>query len=615
MSKRWLITLLAWVGLIVTFFLVYSLVSSAGEGRPQDVETHEFEALIDSGEITSLKFEGDGHVLGTRGEGDAATQVRTFTSDREWLREAVRRTERDIEWNEEEIERPGLMENLLVSLLPMVLIIAVLIFFWRMKMKGPGGGIADRIGRAKAKVIEGEPPETRFTDVGGAEEAVDDVKDIVAYLKDPTRYQDTGATPPKGVLLTGPPGTGKTHLARAIAGESGVPFFVANGSEFVEMFVGVGASRVRDLFEKARAKAPCIIFIDEIDGVAGKRGGVARGSHEEREQTLNQLLVELDGFGENTNVVVIAATNRPDMLDSGLTRAGRFDRKVFLAKPTVIGREEIFDIHIAKRGIVLQDDITSKLLAQRTWGMTGADIESLLNEAALRAAKEGRGQVTTADIDYAIDKVQLGPERKSIKMTDEQKLQTSYHEMGHVFAMHLDPHGETFIKATCTPRSRSLGVTQGVDEEELYALTSAQVVARIRAFLGGRAAEFLHMGDTTTGCSNDLDRATAFAKNMVMRWGMGKGRIRTYGQVDDSSYIGESYFQRDYGEQAAAEIDSAVKAILDQCWEETVALLSEHRKELDELSQLLFEQEVIDRSDVEDVIGPKNPDRTPPEEE
>jgi cell division protease FtsH len=489
----------------------------------------------------------------------------------------------------------------LVTLLPMLFI--GIMFFLFMRQLQAGGGKAMSFGKAKARMLSDSQNKVTFADVAGIDEAKDEVEEIIAFLKDPKKFQRLGGRIPKGVLLIGPPGTGKTLLARAIAGEAGVPFFSISGSDFVEMFVGVGASRVRDLFEQGKKHAPCIIFIDEIDAVGRHRGAGLGGGHDEREQTLNQLLVEMDGFESNDGVIIIAATNRPDVLDPAILRPGRFDRRITVPRPDVRGREEILRVH-AKR-TPLSPDVDLELLARGTPGFSGADLENLVNEAALLAARQDKDALNMADFELAKDKVYMGTERRSMVISDEEKRTTAVHEAGHTLISVLITHHDPVHKVTIIPRGPALGVTWYLPKDDRHNLSKEQAESSIAVALGGRIAEEIAFGRMTTGAGNDIEKATEIAHKMVCEWGMSEklGPL-AYGKKEESIFLGRDYAQRtqDYSEQTAQEIDQEVRAIVQRQYIRVKDLLTTSRETLKRLADSLIERETLDSEEIHAVL-------------
>ena len=491
--------------------------------------------------------------------------------------------------------------SVLGSWLPFILLIAIWIFF--MRQMQVGGGKALSFGKSKARLVSDTGKKVTFADVAGIEEAKEEVQEIIEFLKDPKRFQKLGGKIPKGVLLVGPPGTGKTLLAKAIAGEAGVPFFSISGSEFVEMFVGVGAARVRDLFEQAKRHAPCIIFIDEIDAVGRHRGAGLGGGHDEREQTLNQLLVEMDGMDTSDGIILVAATNRPDILDPALLRPGRFDRRVVIPRPDVKGREEILKVHTKDKP--LAPDVDLEVIAKSTPGFSGADLANLVNEAALLAARKNKDVIEMEDFEEAKDKILMGVERKSMIISDEEKKNTAYHEGGHALVAKLIPGTDPVHKVTIIPRGMALGLTQQLPTDDRYTYTKEQLLKNITVLLGGRAAEEVVLKHQTTGAANDLERATEIARRMVCQFGMSDrlGPL-TFGKKDELVFLGkELATHKEYSEKTAEEIDEEVARIVRECYQEARALLSDNIEALHALAQALLEKEVLSANEIDDILS------------
>ena len=489
-------------------------------------------------------------------------------------------------------EQPSWWVSLLGSAIP--IIILVVVFFFIMQQTQGGGGRVMNFGKSRAKMMGDGNVKVKFSDVAGAEEAKQELTEVVEFLKDPGKFTSIGATIPKGVLLAGPPGTGKTLLAKAVAGEAGVPFFTISGSDFVEMFVGVGASRVRDLFGQAKKNAPCIIFIDEIDAVGRQRGAGLGGGHDEREQTLNQLLVEMDGFGANEGIITLAATNRPDILDPALLRPGRFDRQVVVGRPDLHGREAILKVHA--RNKPLADDVDLKTIAKKTPGFTGADLSNLLNEAALLAARLNKKVITMAELEEASEKVSMGPERRSHIVSEKDRKLTAYHESGHAIVAHLLPHANPVHKVTIIPRGYAGGYTMMLPKEEHDYKTKAQLLADIRVALGGRIAEALVLGDISTGASGDLQSVTNTARSMVTRWGMSDtlGPI-VFGEQQEQVFLGKNIgHERNYSEEVASKIDVEIHHIVDEAYRDVEQLLTDNMDFLHNMAKALLEEETID---------------------
>ena len=496
-------------------------------------------------------------------------------------------------------EQPAWWMSLLGSAIP--IIILVVLFFFIMQQTQGGGGRVMNFGKSRAKLMGEGNVKVSFKDVAGAEEAKQELEEVVEFLKDPGKFTTIGAKIPKGVLLAGPPGTGKTLLAKAVAGEAGVPFFTISGSDFVEMFVGVGASRVRDLFTQAKKNAPCIIFIDEIDAVGRQRGAGLGGGHDEREQTLNQLLVEMDGFGANEGIITIAATNRPDILDPALLRPGRFDRQVIVGRPDLRGREAILKVHA--RNKPLADDVDLKTIAKKTPGFTGADLNNLLNEAALLAARLNKKVITMAEVEEASEKVSMGPERRSHIVSEKDRKLTAYHESGHAIVAHLLPHADPVHKVTIIPRGAAGGYTMILPTEEQNYKTKSQLLADIRVALGGRIAEALILDEISTGASGDLQSVTNTARAMVTRWGMSDelGPI-VFGEQQEQVFLGKNLgHERNYSEEIAAKIDAEIHRIVEEAYKDVTKLLSDNEKFLHDMANALLEEETIDAKAVDNL--------------
>lgn len=505
-------------------------------------------------------------------------------------------------------ERPsawGDVMGILIQFIPLLGFGLILLFMLRQAQSGNNQALS--FGKSRARLFTGDKPTVTFADVAGVDEAKQELQEVVEFLREPEKFTALGARIPKGVLLVGAPGTGKTLMARAVAGEAGVPFFSISGSEFVEMFVGVGASRVRDLFDQAKRHSPCIVFVDEIDAVGRHRGAGLGGSHDEREQTLNQILVEMDGFDTDTKVIVIAATNRPDILDPALLRPGRFDRRVVLDRPDMNGRKAILEVHV--RGKPLAQDVDLMNLARQTPGFSGADIENLVNEAAILAARRNRRAIGMEEFQEAIERVVAGPERKSRLISPEEKRIIAYHEAGHALVMNSLPHCDPVRKVTIVSRGMALGYTMNLPEDDHYLQSKAKFEDEIAGLLAGRAAEQLVFGDVTTGASNDLERATKLARAMVTQYGMNEGLgPRTFGQKEELIFLGrEIAEQRDYSEKVAQEIDAEIKRIITAAYEKATRLLTEKRDKLDELAKRLIEQETVEESELAEILGVKSP--------
>jgi cell division protease FtsH len=510
------------------------------------------------------------------------------------------------------VSSDNLFLSLLISFLPILLLIGLLIFFMN-SMQG-GGSRVMQFGKSKAKLVGKDTPKTTFADVAGADEAIEELHEIKEFLESPAKFQAMGAKIPKGVLLYGPPGTGKTLLARAVAGEAGVPFYSISGSDFVEMFVGVGASRVRDLFEQAKANAPAIIFIDEIDAVGRHRGAGMGGGHDEREQTLNQMLVEMDGFDVKGGVILIAATNRPDILDPALLRPGRFDRQIAVDRPDMVGRRQILEVH--SKGKPMAEGVDLQVIARRTPGFTGADLANVINEAALLTARTGGNQITLEILEESIDRVMAGPQRRTRLMSDKEKKVTAYHEGGHALVAHALPNTDPVHKVTILPRGRALGYTMVLPEEDKYSVSRAELLDQLSYMMGGRAAEELVFHDPTTGASNDIEKATGTARAMVTQYGMSEALgVVKLGQDSGEVFLGRDMgHQRDYSEEVAAQVDAEVRELVENAHHEAWEILVEYRDVLDDLVLKLLDKETLSKEEVLEVFAPikKRPQRPHP---
>lgn len=590
--------LIVWVILAAVLMSVFNSFSPEPEQNTIDYST--FLNEVQNDRINEVTI-ADLLIFGERNDGSKFKSVRPNVQDPKLIDDLMNHNVKIIG---KEREEPSLFSQLLVAAFPILLILAIFVFFMR-QMQGGGGGKGGPMsfGKSKAKLLSGDQINTTFADVAGVDEAKEDVAELVEFLSDPSKFQRLGGRIPKGVLMVGPPGTGKTLLAKAIAGEAKVPFFSISGSDFVEMFVGVGASRVRDMFEQAKKQAPCIIFIDEIDAVGRHRGGGYGGGNDEREQTLNQLLVEMDGFEGNEGVIVIAATNRPDVLDKALLRPGRFDRQVYVSLPDIRGREQILKVH--SRKVPLDDAINLGILARGTPGFSGADLANLVNEAALFSARANRRVVTMEEFEKARDKIMMGAERRSMVMSDKEKTNTAYHEAGHAIIGRLVPEHDPVHKVTIIPRGRALGVTQYLPEEDRYSMNRTQIFSQLCSLFGGRIAEELIGGfdGVTTGASNDIERATQMARNMVTKWGLNEkmGPI-LYGE-DDSQAPGGG--NTHYSEDTSREIDQEVKLILNEAYARAMELLQANRDILESMKDALMEYETIDADQVDDLMSRK----------
>ena len=588
------------VWIILAAILMFVFNSFSPETEQNDIDYSAFLSEVRNDRVSEVTI-ADLIIYGERNDGSDFRTVRPNVQDPKLMDDLVNHNVRIVG---KEREEPSLFSQLLVAAFPILLILAIFVFFMR-QMQGGGGGRGGPMsfGKSKAKLLTGDQINTTFADVAGVDEAKEDVSELVEFLSDPGKFQRLGGRIPKGVLMVGPPGTGKTLLAKAIAGEAKVPFFSISGSDFVEMFVGVGASRVRDMFEQAKKQSPCIIFIDEIDAVGRHRGGGYGGGNDEREQTLNQLLVEMDGFEGNEGVIVIAATNRPDVLDKALLRPGRFDRQVYVSLPDIRGREHILKVH--SRKVPLHESVSLSVLARGTPGFSGADLANLVNEAALFSARANRRFVTMEEFEKARDKIMMGAERKSMVMSEKEKINTAYHEAGHAIIGRLVPQHDPVHKVTIIPRGRALGVTQYLPEEDRYSMNRIQLFSQLCSLFGGRIAEEIVGGfdNVTTGASNDIERATQMARNMVTKWGLNQkmGPV-LYGE-DESQVPGGG--NTHYSEDTSREIDQEVRIILDEAYKKASKLLDENKDILDSMKDALIEYETIDADEVDDLMNRK----------
>lgn len=586
--------------------VLVSVYSNMEQGQaPNELGYSQFVVDVQNERVKSVSI--DGLIIdGTRLDGSKFRVVRPNITDPGLMGDLL---DNNVEVIGKEPEQPSLISQLLVAAFPILLIVGIFYFFMR-QMQGGGGGKGNPMsfGKSKAKLLSEDQINTTFADVAGVDEAKEDVSELVEFLSDPTKFQRLGGRIPKGVLMIGPPGTGKTLLAKAIAGEARVPFFSISGSDFVEMFVGVGASRVRDMFEQAKKQAPCIIFIDEIDAVGRHRGGGWGGGNDEREQTLNQLLVEMDGFEGSEGVIVISATNRPDVLDKALLRPGRFDRQVYVGLPDIRGREQILKVH--SRKVPLADAIDLSVLARGTPGFSGADLANLINEAALFSARDNRRTVSMEEFEKARDKIMMGAERRSLVMSEKEKINTAYHEAGHAIVGRLVPEHDPVHKVTIIPRGRALGVTQYLPEEDKYSMSRRQLFSQLCSLFGGRIAEELVGGldGVTTGAQNDIERATQMARNMVTKWGLTEkmGPI-LYGEEESQTPGGGNSL---YSEDTSREIDQEVRRILEEAYDKAKVLLESHRDVLEAMKDALMEFETIDAEQVDDLMA-RRPVRPP----
>jgi cell division protease FtsH len=586
----------------IWMFLLFA--NRGPQGKP--LSFSEFQTAVDAGKVKTATFlEGEQKITGEFTDGSTYSVTYPLSVQESLTKDMQAR---GVEVSADAQKGSALL-GFLFQLIPVILIVGAFIFI--MNQSQGGGGRVMQFGKARAKQVTKDQPKTTFADVAGVDEAIEELQEVKEYLQNPAKFQAMGAKIPKGVLLFGPPGAGKTLLARAVAGEAGVPFFSISGSDFVEMFVGVGAARVRDLFEQAKATAPAIVFIDEIDAVGRHRGAGLGGGHDEREQTLNQLLVEMDGFDQRTAVILMAATNRPDILDPALLRPGRFDRHITVDRPDLEGRKAILKVH--SRGKPFDDTVDLAVVARRTPGFTGADLANVINEAALLAARWNKKAIGGKEIEEAIDRVMAGPERKTRVMSDREKRVIAYHEGGHALVAHILPNTDPVHKISVIPRGRALGYTLTLPEEDKFLMTREELIDELAMLMGGRVAEELIVGDITTGASNDIERATKVARQMVTEYGMSDiiGPL-TLGQKQHEVFLGRDFnSQPDYSEHVAFEIDNEVRRLIDEAHDEALEILQEHRVKLDELAGRLIERETIEREEVEAFLSgiPKRPQR------
>jgi cell division protease FtsH len=592
--------LLLWIIIAAVLLTVFNNFKG-GQTRPQAVDYSSFIEQVKDGRIDSVTIDGQ-TVRGTYADQARFETILPPVTDLDLVPTLLDNGVRVVGT---EPERQGFLTQLFLAVLPILIIMGVFMFFMR-QMQGGGGGRGGPMtfGKSKARLLTEDQIKTTFQDVAGCDEAKEEVKEIVDFLRDPSKYTKLGGRIPRGVLMVGPPGTGKTLLAKAIAGEAKVPFFSISGSDFVEMFVGVGASRVRDMFEQAKRHSPCIIFIDEIDAVGRSRGAGLGGGHDEREQTLNQLLVEMDGFDANDGIIVIAATNRPDVLDNALLRPGRFDRQVTVGLPDVRGREHILKVHM--RNVPIGEDVDASVIARGTPGFSGADLANLVNEAALFAARSDRKTVMQREFELAKDKILMGTERKTMVMSEDEKRRTAYHEAGHAIVGRVVPEHDPVYKVSIIPRGRALGVTMYLPEEDRYSISKRQLESRISVMFGGRIAEEIIGGfeGVTTGASNDIQRATEMARSMVTKWGLSeKMGPLMYEEDEGEVFLGRSVTQRkNISDQTAVEIDREVRAIIDRCYSRADQILREHRDKLEAMSDALMQYETIDAEQIDDIM-------------
>ena len=585
-----------WLVISLVLVLLYHLFNQP-KGTQESIVFSDFVAHVEKGQVTEVTIQGDnisGKLLGGK-------SFKTFAPKDASLISMLK--DKGVRISAKPLDDSPWYVTILISWFPMILLIGIWIFF--MRQMQAGGGKAMAFGKSRARLVTDKTRKVTFADVAGVEEAKAELEEVIELLRDPKKFTRLGGRIPKGLLLVGQPGTGKTLLARAIAGEADVPFLSISGSDFVEMFVGVGASRVRDLFDQGKKHAPCIIFIDEIDAVGRHRGAGLGGGHDEREQTLNQLLVEMDGFESNEGVILVSATNRPDVLDPALLRPGRFDRQVIVPLPDVKGREKILEVH--SRKTPLMGDVDFAIIARGTPGFSGADIENLVNEAALYAARYGKDKVSMSDFEFAKDKVIMGAERKSMVISEEEKRNTAYHESGHALVARLLPGTDPIHKVTIIPRGRALGLTQQLPIDEKHTYPRKYLLNSIAILLGGRAAEELVLKDYTTGAGNDIERATDLARKMVCEWGMSDSMgPLSYGKKEEQIFLGREFAtHKDYSEETAKHIDSEVAGIVTNGYQKARELLSDHMDILNRIASELLEKEILTAIELDEIIGIK----------
>ncbi|WP_426181614.1 ATP-dependent zinc metalloprotease FtsH [Pseudomonas sp. TWRC1-2] len=593
--------------LIIAAVLVTVMNNFSSPNEPQTLNYSDFIQQVKDGKVERVAV--DGYVItGKRNDGDSFKTIRPAIQDNGLIGDLV---DNHVVVEGKQPEQQSIWTQLLVASFPILVIIAVFMFFMRQMQGGAGGkGGPMSFGKSKARLLSEDQVKTTLADVAGCDEAKEEVGELVEFLRDPGKFQRLGGRIPRGVLMVGPPGTGKTLLAKAIAGEAKVPFFTISGSDFVEMFVGVGASRVRDMFEQAKKHAPCIIFIDEIDAVGRHRGAGMGGGHDEREQTLNQLLVEMDGFEMNDGIIVIAATNRPDVLDPALLRPGRFDRQVVVGLPDIRGREQILKVHMRK--VPMGDDVAPAVIARGTPGFSGADLANLVNEASLFAARTGKRIVEMKEFELAKDKIMMGAERKSMVMSEKEKQNTAYHEAGHAIVGRVVPEHDPVYKVSIIPRGRALGVTMFLPEEDRYSLSKRALISQICSLYGGRIAEEMTLGfdGVTTGASNDIMRASQIARNMVTKWGLSEklGPLM-YAEEDGEVFLGRGGGGQSasFSGETAKLIDSEVRSIIDQCYGTAKQILTDNHDKLDAMADALMKYETIDADQIDDIMAGRTP--------
>ncbi len=605
MNNQWFSKIAIWLVIAMVLFTVFKQFDTRGAAGTNYLGYSEFLEEVRGKRIKSA----------TIAEGQGGTEISAVTTDDRRIRTTATYLDRglvgdlianDVKFDVKPREEGSLLMTLLVSWGPMLLLIGVWIYFMR-QMQGGGKGGAFSFGKSKARLLDESTNPVTFADVAGCDEAKEEVKEVVDFLRDPQKFQKLGGRIPRGLLLVGPPGTGKTLLAKSIAGEAKVPFFSISGSDFVEMFVGVGASRVRDMFDNAKKNAPCIIFIDEIDAVGRQRGAGLGGGNDEREQTLNQMLVEMDGFETNVGVIVVAATNRPDILDAALLRPGRFDRQVYVTLPDIRGREQILNVHMRK--VPLGQDVSPGVIARGTPGMSGADLANLCNEAALMAARRSARTVEMQDFEKAKDKILMGPERKSMVMPEEERRNTAYHESGHALLGKMLPKCDPVHKVTIIPRGRALGVTMSLPAQDRYSYDREYMLSQISMLFGGRIAEEVFMNQMTTGASNDFERATALARDMVTRYGMTEALgPMVYAENEGEVFLGRSVTKtNNMSESTLQKVDAEVRRIIDQQYTVARTLIEDNQEKIHAMAKALLEWETIDGDQLDDIIAGKEP--------
>ena len=605
MNNQWFSKVAIWLVIGMVLFTVFKQFDTRGGASANYLGYSDFIEEVRGKRIKSA----------TIAEGQGGTEIVATTTDDRKVRTTATYLDRglvgdlianDVKFDVKAREEGSLLMTLLVSWGPMLLLIGVWVYFMR-QMQGGGKGGAFSFGKSKARLLDESTNPVTFADVAGCDEAKEEVKEVVDFLKDPTKFQKLGGRIPRGLLLVGPPGTGKTLLAKSIAGEAKVPFFSISGSDFVEMFVGVGASRVRDMFDNAKKNAPCIIFIDEIDAVGRQRGAGLGGGNDEREQTLNQMLVEMDGFETNVGVIVVAATNRPDILDAALLRPGRFDRQVYVTLPDIRGREQILNVHMRK--VPLGQDVSPGVIARGTPGMSGADLANLCNEAALMAARRNARTVEMVDFEKAKDKILMGPERKSMVMPEEERRNTAYHESGHALLGKMLPKCDPVHKVTIIPRGRALGVTMSLPAADRYSYDREFMLSQISMLFGGRIAEEVFMNQMTTGASNDFERATALARDMVTRYGMTEALgPMVYAENEGEVFLGRSVTKtNNMSEATLQKVDGEVRRIIDQQYKVARTLIEDNKEKIHAMAKALLEWETIDGEQLDDIIAGKDP--------